>query len=260
MVTNAFRPNRSLTGQAWTILLIVEAVLFLLAWTFGDAYSIPGPYDVLQALGKAIREDGLLYELGVSFRINAEALAISTVISVGLAWLSVLPSVRPIVAVLSRARFLSLAGFVTVFTFAFGGGHALKVSLLTFGISVFFLTSMASVIASIPRADWDQARSLRMSEWRSVWEIAVLGKADETFEMFRQNAAIGWVMLTMVEGLVRSEGGVGGILLNSTRYRNFAAVFAVQIAVALLGAGQDRLIAYIKDKVCPHSALTLERN
>lgn len=258
-LTNIFRPNKSLTGQAWTILLVVQAVAFLAAWTLGDAFSIPGPYEVLKAIVRLIKEDGLLYELGGSLRINLEAILLSTCISLGLGYFTVLPVARPIVELCSKARFFSLTGFITVFTFAFGGGHWLKVSLLTFGMSVFFVTSMASVVASIPKSEWDQSRTLRMGDWRSVWENVVLGKADEAFEMLRQNAAIAWMMLTMVEGLVRSEGGIGGIMLASAKYRQFDAVFAVQIVVLLVGIAQDQGIAYLKSLLCPYASLILER-
>jgi NitT/TauT family transport system permease protein len=126
-------------------------------------------------------------------------------------------------------------------------------------MSVFFLTSMAAVVAEIPKSDWDQARTLRMGDWRSVWEIVILGRADQAFEMLRQNASIGWMMLTMVEGLVRTEGGIGGIMLNSSKYRMFDAVFAVQLTVAIIGFGQDKLIGKAKDLCCPYSSLALER-
>src|SRR2546423_1702414 len=79
---------------------------------------------------------------------------------------------------------------------------------------VFFVTSMASVIAAIPKEDFDHARTLRMSEWRVVWEVVILGTVATAFEVMRQNAAIGWMMLTTVEGIFRGEGGVGAMLMN----------------------------------------------
>jgi NitT/TauT family transport system permease protein len=256
---DAFRPNKNLSAKAWTILLVIEVAILGAAWSLGGGLSIPGPLDTVTALGHLIRNDGMLFELGVSLHINIESVAISSVLSIGLSYLTVLPVMRPFVEFCTKARFFSMAGFVTMFTLAFGGGHWLKVSLLTFGMTVFFLTSMAAVVASIPRADWDQARSLRMSPWRMVWEIVVLGKADQAFEVLRQNAAIGWMMLTMVEGLVRSEGGIGSVLLNQAKYRHWDAVFAVQLTVLLVGIAQDRIIVKIKKIFCPYSFLTLER-
>jgi NitT/TauT family transport system permease protein len=256
---NAFRPNRSLSRKAWALILAAQAALLLACWSLGDALLIPGPLDTLGALARLIREEGLLYELTVSLKTNVQAIGLSATLSIGLAYLTVLPVMRPFVEFCSKARFFGLTGFMVVFTMAFGGGHALKVSLLTFGMSVFFVTSMSSVVASIPKDEWDQARSLRMSDWRMVWEIVVLGKADEAFEVLRQNAAIGWMMLTMVEGMVRSEGGIGALMLNQNKHFRLDAVFAIQLTVLLVGILQDRAIAYLKNVFCPYANLTLER-
>jgi NitT/TauT family transport system permease protein len=146
-----------------------------------------------------------------------------------------------------------------VFTLLVGGGHPLKLWLLVFAMTVFFVTSMASVIAEIPKEDFDHARTLRMGEWRVVWEVVVLGTADKAFEVLRQNAAIGWLMLTMVEGISRSEGGVGAMLLNQSKHFRLAEVFAIQILILFVGLIQDYGIGALRRLVCPYADLTLER-
>jgi NitT/TauT family transport system permease protein len=98
-----------------------------------------------------------------------------------------------------------------------------------------------------------------MSEWRVVWEVVVLGTFSQAFEAMRQNAAIGWLMLTMVEGLARGEGGVGVLLLNQNKYLNLSAVFAIQLAILVVGLLQDYAIGVLRHLVCPYARLTLER-
>lgn len=256
---DAFRPNRLLSSKAWSLILGVQLGALLLAWTLGGAFLVPSPLGVARAFVTLARDEGLLYELGVSLRVNAEALVISTALSVGLAYLTVMPFMRSIVGLLSKARFFGMSGFVVIFTMAFGGGHALKVSLLVFAMTVFMVTTMASVVAQIPRDKFDHARSLRMGDWRIVWEVVVLGEADQAFEALRQNAAIGWMMLTVVEGLVRSEGGIGALMLNQSKYMQLDAVFAAQLTVLTVGVGQDLFLTWLKDRVCPHASLSLER-
>ncbi len=78
-----------------------------------------------------------------------------------------------------------------------------------------------------------------MGEWRVVYEVVVIGQADKAFEVLRQNAAMGWMMLTMVEGISRSEGGVGAMLLNQNKHFHLSAVFAIQLTILLLGLAQD---------------------
>jgi NitT/TauT family transport system permease protein len=195
-----------------------------------------------------------------SFKLNLEALGLSTIISLGLAYLTVLPVFRPLVAGIARGRFLSLTGFSVLFMVVTGGGHALKLSLMVFGVTVFYVTSVASVIAAIPRAEFDYARTLRMSEWRVVWEVVILGTADKAFEVLRQNAAIGWLMLTLVEGIVRSEGGLGAALLAQQKQFQIANVFAIQLLILIVGLTQDWTIGALRRLCCPYADLRLERS
>jgi len=75
----------------------------------------------------------------------------------------------------------------------------------------------------------------------------------------RQNAAIGWLMLTVAEGMVRSEGGVGAMLLNANKHTQLDIVFAVQIVILLVGLIQDYAIGVGRRLACPYADLTLER-
>ena len=255
----AFLPNRAVSRTAMQILIAAEALLFLLIWINSPFAVLPRPGEVFKALGSLWMEQGLGPELWTSFTSNLQALAITVVISLALSYLTVLPVWRPMVAAISKGRFLGLTGLTLIFTLIFRGGHQLKISLLVFGMTVFFVTSMASVVAEIPRERFDYARSLRMSEWRVVWEVVVLGTADRAFEVLRQNAAMGWMMLTMVESISRSEGGVGAMLLNQNKHFHLAEVFAIQGLILIVGMVQDYGIGVTKRIVCPYSFLTLER-
>jgi NitT/TauT family transport system permease protein len=184
-----------------------------------------------------------------------QAIALSTVVSLLLAYATVMPFFRPVVALLSKLRFLSLVGLTFFFTLMARSGHELKLSLLVFSVSVFFVTGMADVINGVPKEMFDLARTLRMGEWRVVWEVIVLGQIDQVFDVLRQNAAMG----SMVEGIVRSEGGVGTVLLDQNHHFRLAAVFAIQLTILLLGLFQDYSIGLTKSLLCPYAALTLER-
>jgi NitT/TauT family transport system permease protein len=255
----AFLPNRAVSSQAMQILIAVQVSIALLIWWRSPFEVLPRPDEVARALGSLWMNQGLAPELWTSFTSNLQALAITVVIALVLSYLTVLPVMRPIVTAASKGRFIGLTGLTFLFTLVFGGGHPLKISLLVFGMSAFFITSMASVVAAIPREKFDYARSLRMSEWHVVWEVVVLGTADQAIEVLRQNAAMGWMMLTMVESISRSEGGVGAMLLNQNKHFHLAEVFAIQLLILLLGMTQDYGIGIAKRLLCPYSVLTLER-
>jgi NitT/TauT family transport system permease protein len=255
----AFRPNGTVSGRVKALTVLFQLGVFVLAWSTYPSEILPRPSEILASLATMAKSGGLIPELYSSLITNLEALSISCAISLGLSYLSVVPFARPLVSALSKARFFGMTGFVVMFTLVFGGGHWLKVSLLVFGMSVFFITSMASVVSDIPREDYDHARTLRMGPWRSVFEVVVLGRADAALEILRQNAAMGWMMLTMVEGISRSEGGIGTLLLNENKHFHLAAIAALQLTVLLVGILQDWAILALKRIVCPYSSLSLER-
>jgi NitT/TauT family transport system permease protein len=194
-----------------------------------------------------------------SFQLNAAAILWSTGISLLLAYLTVIPFFRPIVDFIGKLRFLSMVGLSLVFILMTSSPYALKLSLLVFSICVFFVTSMADVLASIPKYEYDLARTLKMSEGQVVWETVVLGQFDKVFDVLRQNAAIGWLMLTMVEGMSRSDGGIGAMLLNQNKQFKLDAVMAIQLLILVIGLGQDWFIGYLKKIFCPYATLTTKK-
>jgi NitT/TauT family transport system permease protein len=254
----ALRPNQWVSQRTYLSLAAGWAAALFLLWLFASGI-FPSPARVLDALRTLTAQQGLIGELLTSLTLFAESLLIASVLSMGLAYMSVVPALRPVVQGLTRARFLSMVGLSFLFTLTFGGGHPLKVALLVFGISAFFLTSMADIVASVPTEKLDHARTLRMGDWRVVWEVVILGQMGPAFDALRQNAAIGWMMLTMVEGISRSEGGIGAMLMDQNKHFNLAAIVAVQAVFLIAGFFQDAFLAWLKSVLVPHAALSTAR-
>jgi NitT/TauT family transport system permease protein len=253
-----FAPNKTVSRTVMLGMITVQGAAFLILWIFWAPAIIPRPAEVLASFG-GLWQQGVVYELWVSLKTNLKALALTGVISLSLAYLTVMPFMRPVAEAVSKMRFLGLTGLTLIFTLVVGGGEALKISIIVFGMTVYALTAMTNVVATIPRAKFDHARTLRMGEWRAVWEVVVLGRRADAFEVMRQNAAIGWMMLTMVEGLVRSGGGIGSLLLTQNKYFNLSAVFAIQLLILVVGLIVDYLIGVAKNLACPYDQLTMER-
>jgi len=254
-----FLPNRTVSPTVMKILIVFQLAVALAIWWSAPFKVLPRPDEVVRALSDLWRIHGLGWEVITSVTLNAQAIFWTLVISLILSYLTVIPFFRPIAAAVSKGRFLGLIGLTLIFTLMIGGGKPLKLSLLVFGMSVFFVTSMAAVILDLPKEAFDHARSLGMKEWRVVWEVVILGTADDAFEVLRQNAAIGWMMLTMVEGISRAEGGLGAMLLNQNKHFHLAEVFAIQILILTIGVLQDYLIGVLRKVCCPYADLLLER-
>lgn len=254
-----FTPNKVLDKTTVYGIIVFQVIIAFAFWFSGTSPFFPTPSEIITALGKLITSQNLIGELTTSLMLSMEAMLITIAISLFVSYLTVIPFFKPIGFIISKARFLTLVGLSFIFLLMTSSGHSLKISLLVFGMSVFFITSMIDVINSIPKESFVHARTLRMKEWQVVWEVIILGKFDQVFEVLRQNFAISWMMLTMVEGLSRSEGGIGALLLNQNKAFHLDAVFAIQILILLVGIFQDYLFGVIKDLICPYAKLSLEK-
>jgi ABC-type nitrate/sulfonate/bicarbonate transport system permease component len=200
----------------------------------------------------------LMFELWSSVKTSLVSLAISTLAAVTVAALSTAPLFQPLARFSSALRFLGFAGLTFVFMLMSSNGYWLKIWLLSFGMFVFLVTGLLAEIRALPQEQVDHCRTLGMKDWRITAELVLLGKADVTLDLVRQNAAVGWTLLTLVEGVTRSEGGIGAMLLNQNRYFLLAGVFAIQVTILLYGLGQDVLLRMLKEAMCPHSRLGKE--
>ncbi len=252
-IARVLGPNRPVTARTSGVLVLGWVVAALAVWAASPISTLPAPREVLAALTDLWWQGGLGPELFVTLKLIASALGCSLLLSLALAWGSVIPAVKPITAGISKLRFLGLTGLLFPFTLATGGGFALKVALLTFGMTTFLVTSLARVVAEIPRSQIDYVRSLGASEPRVVWETVVRGTLDRTIDAVRQNVAMGWSMITMVEGISRSDGGVGALLLNQNKHFRLAEVYAVLAVVLLVGLVIDYGMGALARLVCPHA-------
>jgi ABC-type nitrate/sulfonate/bicarbonate transport system permease component len=229
-----------------------QAVFLLALWFVLPSTVLPSPKEILEAWNSLATNEGLLPELVRSITTIWEAIFYSTVISFGIAYLSTVSFFRPIAGWLSGLRFLGFAGITFLFTIWTSSGSELKISLLTFGMTVFLLTNMLSLVQSVPQSEIDYAKTLHLGGWKSTWELIVMGRLAESIDLVRQNAAMGWTLVTLVEGLVRAEGGIGDMLLNENKHFHLASIFAIQITILLYGLLQDYGLRVIRDTICPY--------
>lgn len=248
-------PNTCISKTNQTEIVIGWVLLTFVVWQFFDVPFLPKPMEVLGAF-EMLRANGTFLEFGTSLITMGEAVLWTIAISLSLAYLSVIPALEPVVKFVTGLRYLGLVGLMLAFTLLAPNGHVLKVMVLTFGMTVFYLRDMLHVVRDIPQEQYDHAKTLGMKPFRVVWEVVVLGTLSSALESLRVNAAMGWMMLTMVEGVVRSEGGIGTVLIDMNRHMNLAAEGALLITLFCLGLLQDFIIGAVRDYiVCPYARI-----
>jgi NitT/TauT family transport system permease protein len=220
-------------------------------WILSPFRTLPSPPEVGRALVE-LWNQGLGPELVRTLGLIGEATAITAALTLPLAYASVSPIFRPLVAGLTKLRFLALTGLVVPFTLLTGGGVALKLALLTFGMATFYLTAMARIVMEIPETELDHLRVLGASDTRIVWDGVVRSTLDRALDALRQNVAMGWSMITMVEGISRADGGLGAMLLDQHRHFRLSHVFALLVVVLLVGLVIDGAMVLLAQVLCPH--------
>jgi len=255
VIKNALLPNRQVDRRVALALVAFWIAIAFLLWLAVPFATLPKPGEVWSALGSMWWQHGMGPELFTTLGLIADALLRTVIISLILSYATVIAALRPVVEAVSKLRFLGLTGLVVPFTLFFGGGHDLKVAMLTFGMTTFFVTSMAQVVMDIPREQFDHMRVLGAGELRILWEVVIRGTLDRALEIMRQNLAIGWALITMVEGISRAEGGLGALILNQNKHFRLAEVYAILLVILVVGLVLDYAIGLVGRVICPYAEL-----
>lgn len=233
----------------WTIFLLGMFELF-------HSALIPPPSKIATSVWKLWNNPEFYEDLLASMITTFKAMAFSIGITVVLVYSSTIQFFKPLAEFVSKCRYLTLTGLVFVFTVLIGktGGSLgdLKMALLIFGITPFFVTSFLSIVSATPPEEKWKAYVNKCNRWQALYEIIVVGKLDMLFEVMRQNFAISWMMITMVEGYAMSEGGIGTLLIKSNKYLSLAPVFAMLTNILILGLLFDFCLTKIRVILFPH--------
>ena len=230
-----FLPNKTISKRNFIIMVISQIIIALLYWCYFTPDLIPKPIGILHAWVELARSGGLIQETWISISLCFHALLISVLVSTIMAYSTVITFFKPIAFLMRVSRFLPMVGLSFVFTLMSTNGYDLKIKLLVFGMSVFIVESMITVVQSVNNNQYNHARTIFGNEWRVVFERVILGKAHEMISAIKQNFAIVWTMLTFAEGLVRSDGGIGAMMLNENKHLQLDSVFAIETQLFCIG-------------------------
>ncbi|MBP7513750.1 MAG: ABC transporter permease subunit [Flavobacteriales bacterium] len=259
LLRSLFEPFAKLPKSAVWGLLAAEALVALLAWQLSGDGLIPGPLKVGASLVKVLGSAAFMENFLASLFLTFKGMGISILIALVISYLSIVPVFKPLADLVVRLRYLTLTGLILLFMLLTQNGGQLKISLLMFGIIPFFVTSLLAIIGDIDRQEVELCRTLRMGSWRTLWEIVIVGRLDQVFEVMRQNFAIAWMMITMVEGLSMSEGGLGTMLIKSNKYMDISTVFALLIVIFLVGLFFDWLLGRLRAWLFPYTRVQLAK-
>lgn len=239
----------------------------LIAFAIGSWWLLkpdifPSPFDVVAAVPRLF-SDGFTEDVISSLITNLEALILGAVIGLPISYLSRVPrsstgayrlitsDIEEIAKFIGELRNVGSAVFYLPLML-FVTPHWTKVWLLALGEIFFLVASMKQVVDNIPQEKFDDAYTLRMSDWLTCWYVIVRGTLADAIDVLKINAGMGWSMLMFVEGIVRSEGGIGVVIMNAEKHTDYDVFFAAVGIIILLGIGQSYGLKALKKVTCPY--------
>lgn len=252
---NIFSPFGKVSQGGLRVIIGLQVFLFLIIWDITSNGLIPSPFKVAKAFVHLLSSGILLDNILVSLILTIKALFYSIVITLFFTYLSVIPFFESLAAFLVKCRYLTLTGLIFIFTLLTKDGNSLKLSLLVFGMVPFFVTSFLSAIISTNKQQYELCKTLGYNNWQTLYEVIIVGKADQVLEILRQNFAISWLMITLIEGLNMSEGGIGALLIKYNKYNDLTNVLALQLVIFLVGLGFDFLMGMMRKWLFPYTKI-----
>src|SRR5580658_6353254 len=250
-----FKPFDKISGQTFLILVGSQIAVTLMSWQLMGGGLIPPPSKVLNALSQLLTTRLFMDNLLTSLMLTGESLFYGVVITLLFGYASVIPFFQPVAQFILKCRYLTLTGLIFIFTLLTRDGAQLKLSLLLFGIVPFLTTSFLSIIVKTPDQEYELCQTLGYNRWESLYEVIIVGKSDQVFEVVRQNFAIAWMMITMVEGLNMSEGGIGALMIKYNKYNDLPHVLALQAVIFGIGLCLDYLLGAMRHWLFPYTKL-----
>ena len=260
---SGFKEVFALNGQPsgyWRVIpYAFTVIMVLLFWMMVMPKAIPSIWEILAAFPKLIEKQQLLAHWVSTIKLTTIALLCSVLASLLISFLTVIPAMRLVVALVTKMRFLSLVGISIVFVMLAHDLSTARIYLLMFGIVPYMTTSILSVIVSVEKLRLDCAKTLGLSPLEQVWHIQVREKAGDIADVIRQNLAMAFMMLTFVELRVREGGGVGVLLEDLHKNgRGYDEIFALQLSILIVGIAIDAASFYVIRWVFPFSFVKKE--
>lgn len=243
------------------LLTVAQIVFILLTWQLlrSTESLLPGPAQIGKMAAVEVKTTAFWDDCITSMTLAFKGIFISVIIALLISYLSLLPFFRPLAKFITVMRYLPVAGFVIVVTLLSKDGTDLKTNMLVLSIVPFFVTSFLSIIDSIDKQEFELCSTLKMSRWRTLWEVVIVGRLDQVLEIMRQNFAICWLMIASVEVLSASEGGLGYRLSQKIKYFKLAEGFSYILAIFLIGLFFDYILGALRFWLFPYTKLQIRK-
>ena len=236
----------------WTIGICQYAIAFIILQVQGNP-MIPRPLGILSEGWGIIWTEGFTDNFLTTLFFIFKGMGISMLISMVISYMFRIDILKLLPWLISKARFLSLAGIVYLLTILIHNNGHIKLWALVISIVPYFVTSLVSYFEAINPKEYQLCYTLKMNSWQTLWEVVIKGKMHLVLEVLSQNFGFAWMMIPTLEILAWSEGGLGTLLITENRHFRMERVFAILMIIQITGIFLDYLWGLIKVSFFPYT-------
>jgi NitT/TauT family transport system permease protein len=254
-ITEYFLPNfiGKISSRSKFLIIFIQVALILILTQFNSNELVPKPLGIIHSFFDVIGKVDFVNDLMATLTLVFKGMSLSIIISLLICYLSLVPIFNGIAQLVSKMRYLTYTGLLFVFTILLKDGGSIKTSLLLLGIIPYFVTSLVSYIGEISQKEYQLCYTLKMNRWQILYEVVIRGRLHTVLEVIRQNFAIAWMMITSVEGISMSQGGLGTLMIKYNKYLKIDDVFAILFIIFITGIVFDYLFSLAKVYIFPYT-------
>lgn len=237
----------------WISLVLVP----ILVWTFLPNNVFPPVLEILKAIPKLFSKNDLINNFIISLSFCIKSMAYACCIAFLFMLLARVPIFQAFAIFCRKFRFLPSVGLSFLFMRLTNSVESQMSWMMIFGITTFLVDGAVGIALSVTKDDVNYAKSLRLSRWQVFRELIILSKLPVFFSMAISNFAIAWMLLSSIENIAKSQGGIGVVLAESSKYFHLEEVYAVQILILFTGISIDFILNKLNNWLYPHITLKI---
>jgi NitT/TauT family transport system permease protein len=241
------------------IIGVVGFAFILLGWhlvTSGNEEMqalLPAPSSVFGSFSELHYQDFLLQNSWTSIWRNFNGYYKAVIYAIPIGFLiGLFPIFRALFAkYVDAIRFIPLAATTGIFIIWYGIDEEVKVNFLAFGIFVYLLPIVVQRIDGVEKVYMQTAKTMGASKWQTIRTVFIPAVFSRVFDDIRVIVAISWTYIVIAE-LINNQGGLGVMLHTAARQSRIDKVFAILLAIVVIGILQDQLFKWLDRIIFPH--------
>ncbi len=214
------------------------------------ANYLPTPAATFSAMVDMARTGQLFTDAWAS--VNRVRVGFGLAVVVSVPWGILMGSCRSVGAlfepIIGRLRDLPAGAFIPLLIIWLGLGEEPKAALIFLGTFFFNTLMTADVVRGVPVALIDVSYTLGARTGEIIRKVIIPHSLPGMVDAIRVNAAAAWSFVVIAE-LIAPESGLGYRITRLSRFQQIDGIFAVLVAIGLIGLTIDILLRLTRDQI-----------